>query len=193
MPGSLDRFGFVDPTNGGDSHRYSLSASTWRRPLGAGVRGERLRARLPTRPVLNFTYALDPDNGDQFEQFDDRKAYGVHAEISREPDTAACRAAEVRPRIPLRRHRQGGPVPHRRPRRASPPSARIGATPGPGLLRRAAAAAHRLAARDRGLRHDRADFDVRSDLAANSGRPTTASPAPNFLSCSVPGRDRNSS
>ena len=29
----------------------------------------------------NFTYFIDTDNGDQFEQFDERKAYGVHAEL----------------------------------------------------------------------------------------------------------------
>ena len=32
---SVDRFGFVDPTNGGESHRYTLAAD-WHEQIGAG-------------------------------------------------------------------------------------------------------------------------------------------------------------
>ena len=74
--GALDRFGFVDPTNGGESHRYTLAAD-WYEQLGEG----RLHAQayaIDYRLDLfsNFTYAVDTENGDQFEQFDDRRVYG---------------------------------------------------------------------------------------------------------------------
>ncbi|HEU5468366.1 MAG TPA: TonB-dependent receptor plug domain-containing protein, partial [Steroidobacteraceae bacterium] len=74
--GRIGRFGFVDPTNGGESHRYSASLQ------GDRAFGERrldwsawsIDYRLQL--FSNFTYALDPVNGDQFEQFDDRRAAG---------------------------------------------------------------------------------------------------------------------
>jgi hypothetical protein len=70
--GALDRFGFVDPTDGGESHRYSLAAD-WHEQIGAG----RLHANayaIDYRLDLfsNFTYAIDTEHGDQFEQLDDR-------------------------------------------------------------------------------------------------------------------------
>jgi outer membrane receptor protein involved in Fe transport len=74
--GGLDRFGFIDPTDGGESHRYSLSAE-WISQLGAGeisARGYVVDYRLDL--FSNFTYALDPELGDQFEQFDDRRVFG---------------------------------------------------------------------------------------------------------------------
>lgn len=74
--GGLDRFGFIDPTDGGESHRYSLSAE-WIARRGSGefqARGYAIDYRLDL--FSNFTYALDPDNGDQFEQIDDRRIFG---------------------------------------------------------------------------------------------------------------------
>jgi len=74
--GALDRFGFVDPTNGGESHRYTLAAD-WHEQIGAGrmhAQAYAIDYRLDL--FSNFTYALDAGNGDQFEQFDDRRVYG---------------------------------------------------------------------------------------------------------------------
>lgn len=78
--GSLDRFGAVDPTDGGRSDRQSLSAD-WQR-LGtrsfSDVTAYVVRSRLNL--FSNFTYFLDDTtNGDQFEQEDDRVFYGVRA------------------------------------------------------------------------------------------------------------------
>jgi hypothetical protein len=81
--GLLDRFGFVDATNGGESHRYSLGYEL-EKTLGAWnleANAYALDYRLDL--FSNFTYALNVADGDQFEQFDDRKAYGLHSEISR--------------------------------------------------------------------------------------------------------------
>jgi hypothetical protein len=74
--GIIPRFGDIDPTDGGTTHRYSLSAAGWTR-LG---RGE-LRANLYAIDYFldlfsNFTYFEDPLPGDQFEQYDRRHVYG---------------------------------------------------------------------------------------------------------------------
>ncbi|HEX2560186.1 TonB-dependent receptor [Phenylobacterium sp.] len=68
--GLLDRFGALDPTDGGRSRRLLLAA---RRDaadgLGASVYAQYYRLNLWS----NFTYFLnDPDHGDQFEQAEER-------------------------------------------------------------------------------------------------------------------------
>jgi hypothetical protein len=74
--GLIDRFGFIDPTDGGDTYRYSLSAQGW------GQAGEGTWTALGYAIdygldlFSNFTYAIDNANGDQFEQFDRRHIYG---------------------------------------------------------------------------------------------------------------------
>jgi hypothetical protein len=74
--GTIDRFGFIDPTNGGASHRYSLSMQ------GFSAFGERRldynawAMDYELQLYSNFTYALDQQDGDQFEQFDDRRVWG---------------------------------------------------------------------------------------------------------------------
>ena len=75
--GSIDRFGFIDPTDGGKTHRYSLSGRYWSN-LGPG-RIEASVYDIDYRLDLfsNFTYATDAVNGDQFEQFDDRNILGT--------------------------------------------------------------------------------------------------------------------
>jgi hypothetical protein len=76
--GSIDRFGFVDPTSGGDTHRYILSASHWQRTAKAEWAAAAYAVDYRLQLYSNFTYFLDdPVNGDQFEQFDDRSYYGA--------------------------------------------------------------------------------------------------------------------
>ena len=81
IPFCISRFGYVDPTSGGESHRYSISADAWSRAED----GHRWSANAYAMEyhldlVSNFTYALDPANGDQFEQYDDRRVYGGRTE-----------------------------------------------------------------------------------------------------------------
>jgi outer membrane receptor protein involved in Fe transport len=75
--GLIDRFGTLDPTDGGRSRRASLSARL-RRSLGDGsfeARAWLLAYRMNL--LSNFTWFLDdPVNGDQFEQTDWRRATG---------------------------------------------------------------------------------------------------------------------
>jgi hypothetical protein len=81
--GEIDRFGFIDPTDGGSTHRYSLSAD-WSGALGNGIASGQLYAvDYDLDLISNFSYYTDPDNGDQFEQVDDRRIYGGNWEWRR--------------------------------------------------------------------------------------------------------------
>ena len=80
--GAIGRFGHYDPTDGGETHRYSLSAGWWQ-PLGTGslrVNGYAMDYGLDL--YSNFTYATDPVNGDQFEQLDSRRVQGMDLDYS---------------------------------------------------------------------------------------------------------------
>ena len=85
--GLIDRFGAIDPTDGGHTERYSLSFQTVRR-LGDGefrLNAYAIASRLNL--FSNFTFFLehpidlDPaeSNGDQFEQAERRKVLGLAA------------------------------------------------------------------------------------------------------------------
>jgi outer membrane receptor protein involved in Fe transport len=173
--GSLDRFGFFDPTNGGESHRYSLALDVTK-PLDLGRWGAwNLNANVYALDYQldlfsNFTYALNPVDGDQFEQFDDRRAYGVHAELARETLFAGVPGA-LRFGVESRFDDIGRVGLYLTDDRVRLTTIRQDAVERLGLglyleqqmqwtpwLRTIA-----------GVRHDRADFDVASDLAVNSG------------------------
>jgi outer membrane receptor protein involved in Fe transport len=82
--GSLDRFGYVDPTDGGESHRYALNFEI-EKPLGDwNLVATAYALDYHLDLFSNFTFAIDADNGDQFKQFDDRQAFGAHAEVRRD-------------------------------------------------------------------------------------------------------------
>ncbi|WP_217705172.1 TonB-dependent receptor [Peristeroidobacter soli] len=74
--GLIDRFGAVDPTDRGDSHRYSLAAD-WTTALAGGQSKALVYAvDYDLDLISNFSYFTDPENGDQFEQVDQRRVYG---------------------------------------------------------------------------------------------------------------------
>ena len=81
--GLIDRFGSLDPTDGGTSSRFSLS-SNWAQSSEFGqskVNAYVIRSSLNL--FNNFTYVLqDPVNGDQFSQTDRRTVYGLNASHS---------------------------------------------------------------------------------------------------------------
>ncbi len=78
--GSLSRFGFLDRTNGGKTHRIG-GIVDWQRATASGVtRLEGYGFGYGLDLFSNFTYFLDdPDNGDQFEQRDERFVFGGRA------------------------------------------------------------------------------------------------------------------
>jgi hypothetical protein len=78
--GTISRFGYIDPTDGGRSHRHSLIAAWQRGSARSVTRVEGLVSEYGLGLFSNFTYLLDdPENGDQFEQKDDRWIGGLRA------------------------------------------------------------------------------------------------------------------
>lgn len=75
--GIVDRFGTIDPTDGGRAQRYSLSGR-WATNGDLGTTRVSAYAIRSTLDLFNnFTYFLDdPDNGDQFQQRDRRWVLG---------------------------------------------------------------------------------------------------------------------
>ncbi len=81
--GQLGRFDAVDPTDGGDSSRYSLSFSKHHRDQHGGWQVSAYAVRSELDLYSNFTYFLnDPVNGDQFNQSEKRTMLGVNASKS---------------------------------------------------------------------------------------------------------------
>ena len=75
--GLIGRLGAIDPTNGGETNRYSLQAEGWNVTDDATTRGNLYISHYDFELWSNFTYFLeDPVNGDQFRQFDDRITLG---------------------------------------------------------------------------------------------------------------------
>jgi outer membrane receptor protein involved in Fe transport len=168
--GVLDRFGFVDPTNGGDSHRHAINFE-FGKPLGNwSLLGNAYALDYQLDLFSNFTYALDRDNGDQFEQFDDRHAYGLHAELGRDTSYGGL-PGTLRFGVDSRFDDIGKVGLYLTDDRRRLATVREDAVRrlGVGFF-----VEQQLQATDwlrviAGLRHDRANFDVDSDLEANSG------------------------
>lgn len=81
--GSVDRFGFIDPSDGGQSRRSSVAAEIWRQAGGGDWRASAYAIDYELDLFSNFTYALDQSDGDQFEQLDDRRVFGGAVEYGR--------------------------------------------------------------------------------------------------------------
>lgn len=74
--GIIDRFGFVDPTNGGESHRHAIAVRSEQNLSVGSLRFNGYVVDYGLQLFSNFTYALDPEHGDQFEQSDSRSVRG---------------------------------------------------------------------------------------------------------------------
>lgn len=78
--GLIDRFGTLDPTDGGTAQRYSLSMRWHETTADTATRVNAYAIKSGLRLYNNFTYFLnDPVNGDQFKQVDDRIIAGGSA------------------------------------------------------------------------------------------------------------------
>lgn len=83
--GFIDELGSLDKTVGGESSRYSLSAS-WK---SGGWQGAAYLINYDLNLWSNFTYFLDDESdGDQFEQVDDRMVYGGQLSYLQETNLA---------------------------------------------------------------------------------------------------------
>lgn len=162
--GRIDRFGYIDPDLGGSASRFALTVQ------GAAGRTNwsAYAIRSELQLVSNFTYLLDdPDNGDQFiqrdrrwvmgGQMDHRFALGERSAIRVGGDVRG----DIIGRVGL--YRSTAAIPRETVRQDSLDEWSGGAfaelltEPAPGL---------RLIL---GLRGDTIAYDVRSDLAVNSG------------------------
>ncbi len=74
--GEISRFGAIDPTDGGMTHRYSVSVDAWHQLGGGQINANVYGMDYKLDLISNFTYALDQVHGDQFEQFDKRRVFG---------------------------------------------------------------------------------------------------------------------
>ena len=75
--GLISRFGHIDPTDGGKTHKYSIAADLQRSAANTSTRATLYAFRYGLNLTSNFTYFLDdPVNGDQFEQEDRRTVLG---------------------------------------------------------------------------------------------------------------------
>lgn len=81
--GLIDRFGYVDPSDGGDSQRYSLSAAFSHRAGRVRWEGGAYAGFYQLDLFFNGTYFLDdPINGDQFRQSDERIFAGANVKAT---------------------------------------------------------------------------------------------------------------
>jgi hypothetical protein len=75
--GDISRFGYLDPTDGGESSRQSVAAELQRSIGQSTVRATGFVLHNRLNLFSNFTYFLDdPERGDQFEQAERRTAAG---------------------------------------------------------------------------------------------------------------------
>lgn len=75
--GLISRLGSIDPDLGGESSRYSLSGGWEGTAWGGHLAASAYAIDYDFKLWSNFTYWLeDPDQGDQFQQVDQRRIYG---------------------------------------------------------------------------------------------------------------------
>ena len=77
--GTVGRFGSLDASTGGNTHRYSVSGEWARLGASTASRANAYYIDYALNLWSNFTYATDPVNGDQFLQADRRSVFGGSA------------------------------------------------------------------------------------------------------------------
>jgi hypothetical protein len=76
--GLIGRFGFIEPADGGNTHRYAVVGDWQRSGTNDSTRVNAYAQRYGVKLLHNFSYFLnDPVNGDQFEQFERRWVTGA--------------------------------------------------------------------------------------------------------------------
>ena len=80
--GLIGRFGAIDPTDGGETSRYSLSYEQHHDFGGGRVVFDAYAIHSKLNLFSNFTFFLDDTtNGDQFEQAENRTVLGLHPRV----------------------------------------------------------------------------------------------------------------
>ena len=108
--GEIDRFGFIEETDGGETFRY-VGAFDWQRSrTNDSTRITAYLQRYGVQLFHNFTYFMDdPENGDQFEQFEERWMAGGKATYRR-LGRIGGRSAEAAFGVDIRSDVVGGPL-----------------------------------------------------------------------------------
>jgi hypothetical protein len=170
--GQIGRFGAIDATDGGKTHRFSLSGD-YQQDLGSGVFQANVYAvKYRLNLFSNFTYFLeDPVNGDQLEQVDDRWLFGTSGHYSW---TASTPSISLHATVGWEaRHDRIAPiglyqtVARQRLKTVLQDSVRETSA---ALFAEAEVGVTRWLRAVAGLRYDRYFFDVVSDNPMNSGR-----------------------
>lgn len=87
--GALNRFDTIDTSDGGQTHRHSLSADWQKLSDDVAITLNAYAIDYGLDLFSNFTYYLeDPVRGDQFEQVDERRVYGFDAAYTRQLSVA---------------------------------------------------------------------------------------------------------
>lgn len=169
--GAVDRVGAVDPSDGGETSRYSLSANL-RHALGGGqAQADLYVVRYEMGLWSNFEYFLnDTANGDQFQQVDRRTLYGANLHYSL---PAAWAGLQMQNRIGLQMRRDDiaeVALNHTKTRQFLSTTRRDEVMQDSvGVFLENTTQWSEWARTLVGLRADYYRFDVRSNLAANSG------------------------
>jgi hypothetical protein len=179
--GLISRFGNLDPTDGGRTHRFSVSGEA-RGRLGAGAwRAQTWFLDYHLDLFSNFTYFTDPVHGDQFEQYDNRHAYGATVSYSL-PAGLLAEEGALRTGVQVREDHIDPVALYDTSGRArwktvSVSQARITAAAGYIAWELQPASWWRM---QLGARFDSQHFDVRANLPANSGTTSASLVSPKF-------------
>lgn len=186
----LSRFGSIDASDGGSTHRYSLSVEWQRTRGGAATRVLAYGVNYKLNLFSNFTYFLDdPVNGDQFEQAEQRFVLGGEA-THRRLTRWRGRPVEFTAGAQIRRDDLDDVGLYRTSRRA-----RLATTREDDVQQTAAGAYAQAEVRwsrrlrsVAGLRGDLYDFRVTADNPVNSGRRTDGMLSPKLAVVAGPFR-----
>ena len=109
--GLIDRFGFIEETDGGETFRYAGVFDWQRSGANDSTRLTAFTQRYGVQLFHNFTYFLnDPINGDQFEQFERRWTNGAKLTHRRLGHLGGDRHTETAFGVDLRNDNVGGPL-----------------------------------------------------------------------------------
>jgi hypothetical protein len=108
--GLIDRFGFIEESDGGETYRYSGAIDWQRSGTYDSTRVIGYVQRYGVQLFHNFTYFLnDPENGDQFEQYEERWTSGAKL-THRRLGNIGGRGAESAFGVDVRNDSVGGPL-----------------------------------------------------------------------------------
>ncbi len=168
--GAIDRFGFIDPTDGGPSHRYSLAAD-WSASLGKGTApGCCMRIDYDLDLVSNFSYLhrsrewRSVSAGRRSSHL--RRRLGLASSVRLEGSRAGVHGGRAGP---SRRHRQSRSLSHDRSRAFRHCSRGLGQQTSYAVYSSLDTRWTDSLRTTVGLRADHFDFDVDANLAVNSG------------------------